>query len=246
MACTQPQKRKTKTQQREVGFIADAVASNHACGQDSSSTSAMGRGGGEVGLALVREGQEPLNCKIRPDEAILDELSAKCPEWSEPGMRQFTKRTLAFRDLKTTSQLSSRTTNELVFTNSQSNQHKHSKRDAKSSLTKQPKSVHRRESISLGLMRTLEVESHCVEVAAQREGFEQTRDYFQTSLNASNEEYRMYNNLYEAYQDERSLCESRRSASTRARKTVELRSLGSYVPRGGIRRSQTEARKRNC
>ena len=62
---------------------------------------------------------------------------------------------------------------------------------------------HRRDCLSLGMLRTLEFELHS-EVATQRGGFEQTRDYLQKSLNVSNEEYRKYYIVYEEDQDERS------------------------------------------
>ena len=39
------------------------------------------------------------------------------------------------------------------------------------------------------MMRTLEFESHS-DATAQREGFDQTREYLQKSLNTLNEEYR--------------------------------------------------------
>ena len=43
---------------RELGIMTDAVASNQPCGPCSSSTSALGRRCGEVGLALAREGPD--------------------------------------------------------------------------------------------------------------------------------------------------------------------------------------------
>ena len=63
--------------------------------------------------------------------------------------------------------------------------------------------LHRRDCPSLGMIRTLEIESHS-NVAVQRERFEQTRDYHQRSLHASNKEYNKQYNLFEEYQDERS------------------------------------------
>ena len=61
--------------------------------------------------------------------------------------------------------------------------------------------IHLRDCISLGMMRSPDIES-LSEASAQREGFDQTRDYFQRSFN-SNEECRKYHNLYEEFQNQR-------------------------------------------
>ena len=97
-----------------------------------------------------------------------------------------------------TPQLSLTKDNEFTFMNSQSNQHKHSRSpDSRSS-----RRISRWYLKSHGVVRTLEIESHS-KAAAQLQGFEQTRDYHQRSLKASNEEYRKYHNMCEEYQDER-------------------------------------------
>ena len=62
-------------------------------------------------------------------------------------------------------------------------------------------------------MPTLEFESHS-EAAAQREGFEETRDYLQRSSNVSNEECRKNDKLYEESQNERASLVPLRSTST--------------------------------
>ena len=98
----------------------------------------------------------------------------------------------------------------------------------------------RRDIMSLGLMRALEVES-VSEVAVQREGLERTRDYLQRILNASSEGCRKFYHLYKEFQNE--TAPARCSSLTRSRKTVDLRDLWSSVPR---RKPQTISPERNC
>ena len=59
----------------------------------------------------------------------------------------------------------------------------------------------RRGTFSLGMMRSLEFESHS-EAPSQREGFGQTQYYLQKCLISSNEECRKYYHLYEEFQHE--------------------------------------------
>ena len=80
--------------------------------------------------------------------------------------------------------------NEFIFTNSvESAQALEAQREVLSHEAAED--IHRRDGKSLGVMRALEFESHSG-VVGQREGFEQTRDYLQRSLNASKEEYPKY------------------------------------------------------
>ena len=77
--------------------------------------------------------------------------------------------------------------------------------------------IHRRDNKSLRVWKTLKFELRCrnLESSVRREGFGQTREHLQRNINSSNEKYRKYVNLYEAFQNERaSFSGARCSTST--------------------------------
>ena len=83
-----------------LGIMADAVASNQPCGPCSSTTSAMGRGCGQVGRVLARKGpdtwtsQHGKHRRLAPE--IFDSVHEDTPRWrsrdrmERPGGRNVT------------------------------------------------------------------------------------------------------------------------------------------------------------
>ena len=132
--------------------------------------------------------------------------------------------------------------NEFTFIKSQSIQRKHSKRNVEVLIHEAAAEFHPSAIALQGMARTLEFESHS-EAADQREGVEQTQSNLQRSQNASNEGCRKYFHLYEEFPKWESYCGTPCSSLARSRETVDLRDLGSSVPKS---KSQTNLRRRNC
>ena len=87
--------------------------------------------------------------------------------------------------------------------------------------------IHRRDGISLSMMRTLEFQSHS-EPAAHREGFEQNRNYLQKCHNSSNEECRKYYLFEELHNERASLVPDVRRRHARERQMTSEVSEAQY------------------